>query len=132
AIAVSSGTSALIVALTAHSIGEGDEVLVPTFTYAATANAVLLVGARPVLVDIGADTFAIDVELAEAAVTPQTRAIVCVAPRYVANASSNSSTRGPCASRPERRTSRTACSSSGPISGSAIRIIRRVPRLIQT
>ncbi len=78
AIAVSSGTSALIVALTAHGIGEGDEVLVPTFTYAATANAVLLVGARPVLVDMSADTFAIDVELAEAAVTPQTRAIVPV------------------------------------------------------
>ena len=78
AIAVSSGTSALIVALTAHGIGEGDEVLVPTFTYAATANAVLLVGARPVLVDIHANTFAIDVDLAEAAITPQTRAIVPV------------------------------------------------------
>ena len=78
AIAVSSGTSALIVALTAHGIGEGDEVLVPTFTYAATANAVLLVGARPVLIDIRADDFAIDVELAEAAVTPQTRAILPV------------------------------------------------------
>ncbi len=78
AIAVSSGTSALIVALTAHGIGKGDEVLVPTFTYAATANAVLLVGARPVLVDIRADTFAIDVDLAEVAITPQTRAIVPV------------------------------------------------------
>ncbi|MCH7699657.1 MAG: DegT/DnrJ/EryC1/StrS family aminotransferase [Chloroflexi bacterium] len=78
AIAVSSGTSALIVALSAHGIGDGDEVVVPTFTYAATANAVLLVGARPVLVDMSADTFAIDVDLAEAAVTPQTRAIVPV------------------------------------------------------
>ena len=78
AIAVSSGTSALIIALTAHGISDGDEVLVPTFTYAATANAVLLVGARPVLIDIRADTFTIDVDLAEAAITPQTRAIVPV------------------------------------------------------
>ena len=78
AIAVSSGTSALIIALTAHGISEGDEVLVPTFTYAATANAVLLVGARPVLIDIREDTFAIDADLAEAAITPQTRAIVPV------------------------------------------------------
>jgi dTDP-4-amino-4,6-dideoxygalactose transaminase len=78
AIAVSSGTSALIVALTAHGIGEGDEVLVPTFTYAATANAVLLVGAQPVLIDIQTETFAVDVDLAEAAVTPRTRAIVPV------------------------------------------------------
>ena len=78
AVAVSSGTSALVIALTAHGIGEGDEVLVPTFTYAATANAVLLVGAQPVLVDICADTFAIDVELGGAAVTPNTRAIIPV------------------------------------------------------
>ena len=48
AVAVSSGTAALTVALRAHGIGPGDEVLVPTFTFAASANAVLLVGAQPV------------------------------------------------------------------------------------
>ncbi|MCH7698031.1 MAG: DegT/DnrJ/EryC1/StrS family aminotransferase [Chloroflexi bacterium] len=78
AIAVSSGTSALVVALAAHGIGEGDEVLVPTFTYAATANAVLLVGARPVLVDIRDDDFSIDVAQADAAMTEKTRAILPV------------------------------------------------------
>lgn len=78
AVAVSSGTSALVVALAAHSIGEGDEVIVPTFTYAATANAVLLVGARPVLVDINHDDFSIDVARTEAAVTERTRAILPV------------------------------------------------------
>ncbi len=78
AVAVSSGTSALVVALAAHGIGEGDEVLVPTFTYAATANAVLLVGARPVLVDINNDDFSIDIAQADAAVTERTRAILPV------------------------------------------------------
>ncbi len=78
AVAVSSGTSALIVALAAHGIGEGDEVVVPTFTYAATANAVLLVGATPVLVDINGDDFCIDVAQAKAAVTKRTRAILPV------------------------------------------------------
>src|SRR3972149_4762798 len=57
AVAVSSGTAALYVALRAHDIGPGDEVLVPAFTFAASGNAVLLAGARPILVDITADTF---------------------------------------------------------------------------
>ena len=47
AVAVSSGTAALTVALQAHSVGAGDEVIVPAFTFAASANAVLLAGARP-------------------------------------------------------------------------------------
>ena len=78
AVAVSSGTSALVVSLAAHGIGKGDEVIVPTFTYAATANAILLVGATPVLVDINEDDFCIDVALAEAAVTERTKAILPV------------------------------------------------------
>lgn len=78
AIAVSSGTAALIVALRAHGIGPGDEVLVPTFTFAATANAVLLVGAQPVLVDITNDDFSIDSARVEAAITSRTRAIIPV------------------------------------------------------
>ena len=82
AVAVSSGTAALVVALQAHGIGEGDEVLVPAFTFAASANAVLLSGARPVLADIREDDFTIDltgdIARAEAAVTSRTRAIVPV------------------------------------------------------
>ena len=78
AVAVSSGTAALVIALRAHGIGEGDEVLVPAFTFAASANAVLLAGARPLLADIREDDFIIDVARAEAAVTSRTRAIVPV------------------------------------------------------
>jgi dTDP-4-amino-4,6-dideoxygalactose transaminase len=78
AVAVSSGTAALVVALRAHGIGAGDEVIVPTFTFAATANAVLLAGATPVLVDIGADDYTVDPERVEAALTPRTKAMVPV------------------------------------------------------
>lgn len=78
AVAVSSGTAALIVALRARGIGPGDEVIVPVFTFAATANAVLLVGARPVFVDIREDGFTIDAAPIEAAITPRTKAIIPV------------------------------------------------------
>jgi dTDP-4-amino-4,6-dideoxygalactose transaminase len=78
AVAVSSGTAALVVALQAHGIGAGDEVMVPVFTFAASANAALLVGARPVFVDICADDYTIDVARVEAAITPRTKAIVAV------------------------------------------------------
>ena len=76
AVAVSSGTAALYVALRAHDIGPGDEVLVPAFTFAATANAVLLAGARPTIVDITSDTFTIDPSRIEAAITPRTKAVL--------------------------------------------------------
>ena len=78
AVAVSSGTAALVIALQAHGIGEGDEVLVPALTFAATGNAVLLAGARPVVVDIRAGDYTIDPERVEAAVTPRTRAVIAV------------------------------------------------------
>lgn len=78
AVAVSSGTAALVAALWAHDVGPGGEVLVPTMTFAATGNAILQAGARPVLVDVREDGFTIDPALLEAAITPRTRAIVPV------------------------------------------------------
>jgi dTDP-4-amino-4,6-dideoxygalactose transaminase len=78
AIAVSSGTSALIAALLAHGIGPGDEVITSPFTFVATINAVLYVGATPRFVDIGDDDFNIDPSLLEAAIGPATRAILPV------------------------------------------------------
>jgi perosamine synthetase len=74
-IAVNSGTSGLHMALIAAGIKQGDEVIVPSFTFAATANTVALTGATPVFVDIDPKTFNIDPLAIEAAVTPRTRAI---------------------------------------------------------
>ncbi len=78
AIAVSSGTTALHLALLACEIGPGDEVITTPFTFIASANAILFVGARPVFVDIDPVTLNIDPALIEAAVTPRTRAIMPV------------------------------------------------------
>lgn len=77
-VALSSGTSALVALLLAHGIGPGDEVIVPGFTFAATANCVLAVGAEPVLCDIDADTYCINPKAAAALVGPRTTAIVAV------------------------------------------------------
>lgn len=74
-IAVNSGTSGLHLALNALGVKQGDEVIVPSFTFAATANAVALVGATPVFVDIDPQTFNVDPAAIEAAITPRTRAI---------------------------------------------------------
>ncbi len=78
AVAVNSGTSALHIALLAAGIGAGDEVVVPSFTFAATANAVALTGATPVFADIDAATFCLDPDSAAAAVGPRTAGIVPV------------------------------------------------------
>lgn len=77
-VAVNSGTSALHMSLVALGIGVGDEVIVPSFTFAATGNSVALTGAAPVFVDIEADSFCIDPEAVRAAITPRTRAIMPV------------------------------------------------------
>jgi perosamine synthetase len=76
AVAVSSGTAALHLALLALGIGPGDEVLVPAYTFPATANVVALAGARPVLVDVDPETMNVDPTLIE--VGPRTRAILAV------------------------------------------------------
>jgi dTDP-4-amino-4,6-dideoxygalactose transaminase len=77
-VAVSSGTGGLHLGLLAAGIGRGDEVLVPSFTFAATANSVALTGATPVFVDIEPETFCMDPDAAEAAITPRTRGIMPV------------------------------------------------------
>ena len=77
-VAVNSGTSALHMALIALGIGAGDEVIVPSFTFAATANAVALAGATPVFVDIEADSFCINPEAVKAAITSRTKAVMPV------------------------------------------------------
>jgi dTDP-4-amino-4,6-dideoxygalactose transaminase len=77
-IGVNSGTSALHVALLAAGIGPGDEVIVPSFTFAATANSVALTGATPVFVDIEPTYFCIDPQAVAAAVTSRTAAIMPV------------------------------------------------------
>jgi perosamine synthetase len=78
AAVVSSGTAALHLALLALEIGPGDEVIVPAYTFPATANVVELCGARAVLVDVDPDTFNLDVAAVAAAVTPSTRAVMAV------------------------------------------------------
>jgi dTDP-4-amino-4,6-dideoxygalactose transaminase len=77
AIAVNSCTAALHVALRALDIGPGDEVIVPTMTFCSTANVVVHLGAKPVLVDIS-ENFHITIEGIEKAITPRTRAIIPV------------------------------------------------------
>lgn len=77
-IVANSGTAALQIALMAAGIGEGDEVIVPSFTFIATASAVLLCGAKPVFVDIDPETYNLNASMAESAITDRTKAIMPV------------------------------------------------------
>ena len=78
AVGVASGTDALVLGLRALGIGPGDEVIVPAYTFFATAEAVMLVGARPLFVDILPDTFCLDVKQVTEAITKRTKAIIPV------------------------------------------------------
>lgn len=78
AILVSSGTAALHLSMIVLNIGPGDEVIVPAFTFPATANAVELVGAKPVFVDVGLSDFCIDAQKIEAKLSSKTKAIIPV------------------------------------------------------
>ncbi len=78
AVAVNSGTAALHLLMLAYGLGEGDELITSPFTFVASANAALFVGARPVFVDIEPETYCLDARRVEAAITPRTRAIMPV------------------------------------------------------
>jgi dTDP-4-amino-4,6-dideoxygalactose transaminase len=77
-IAVTNGTAALEVTMAGMGIGAGDEVIVPDFTFVATASAVLFANALPVLVDVDPGTYCINPDLVEGAITPRTKAVIAV------------------------------------------------------
>lgn len=77
-VGVNTGTSALHLALLAHGIGPGDEVITQTNTFIATLASVLYTGATPVLVDVAPPTYTVDVDAVERALTPRTKAIIPV------------------------------------------------------
>ena len=78
AIGLASGTDALVIALRALNIGEGDEVIIPAYTFFATAGTVMSVGAKPVIVDVDPQSYQIDVSKIEVAITSKTKAIIPV------------------------------------------------------
>ena len=78
AVMTNNGTSALICSLLAHDIGPGDEVIVPSFTFVATVNAILSVGAKPILVDCNAETFNTEIKFMKNKITKKTKAILPV------------------------------------------------------
>ena len=77
-VGVANGTDALTIALRALGVGPGDEVVVPSFTFYATAEAIPPTGARPVFCDVDPDTFCVTPETVRAAMTPRTKAVVAV------------------------------------------------------
>jgi perosamine synthetase len=77
-VAISNGTAALVAIMYAHGIGPGDEVIVPAFSFFATASCVMAVGARPIFADIDPDTYCLSPAAAAACITPRTAAIMPV------------------------------------------------------
>lgn len=78
AIAVSSGTAALHLSLLVFGIGPGDEVIIPAYTFPATANVIEIVGAKPILIDVDLDTYNLLVDQIEKSITPKTKAVIPV------------------------------------------------------
>ncbi len=78
AVAVASGTAALVVALQAHGVGPGDEVVTTPFSFVATATSILACGARPVFADVDPDDLNLDPEAVERALSPRTKAVIAV------------------------------------------------------
>ncbi|MGH2869836.1 MAG: DegT/DnrJ/EryC1/StrS family aminotransferase [Solirubrobacteraceae bacterium] len=78
AIGVGNGTDAITIALRALGVGPGDEVIVPSFTFYASAEAIPPTGARPVFCDVDPDTFCVTPETVKAALTPRTKAVIAV------------------------------------------------------
>src|SRR5881409_1941666 len=78
AIGVANGTDAITIALRAMGVGPGDDVVVPSFTYYASAEAIPPTGARPVFCDVDPETFCVTPETVKAALTPATKAVVAV------------------------------------------------------
>src|SRR3954449_3000557 len=78
AVGVANGTDAITLALRALGVGPGDEVVVPSFTFYASAEAIPLTGARPVFCDVDPETFCVTAETVKAALTPRTRAVLVV------------------------------------------------------
>ena len=85
-VATASGTTALFTSLNALGVGAGDEVLVPPYTFVATINVVFLQNALPVFVDTDRETFQMDANKIEAAITPQTR---CILPVHLGGSPAN-------------------------------------------
>src|SRR5215213_626421 len=78
AVGVANGTDALTIALRALGVGPGDEVIVPSFTFYASAEAIPPTGARPVFCDVDPETFCVTPETVRAAITPRTKAVIAV------------------------------------------------------
>src|SRR2546423_5301468 len=78
AVGVANGTDALTLALRAMGVGPGDEVVVPSFTFYASAEAIPPTGATPVFCDVDPDTFCVTPETVKAALTPRTKAVIAV------------------------------------------------------
>ncbi len=78
AVGVANGTDAITIALRAMGVGPGDDVVVPSFTFYASAEAIPPTGARPVFCDIDPDTYCVTAETVRAALTPQTKAVIAV------------------------------------------------------